>query len=616
MSYLSKKSLRYKLFLLSGIPCLALMIFAIYFLVGRYRVAEEMKQSEFKVTLVLLLDDLITNVQEYSGKLVQSSRNAGKQVEPLSEAKNNIKVSVENFQEFINKEKSSFNEIKGKKLINASLERIKELLNQENLPGDKALSHQAAIEGFDQIQRQSITLMDSLTDQAAQGDITREILAYMPLFEEKVNNGFMQQLVYEGLNQGKFTPEQFKEFAFLVNSHEIEKQMYLLAAPRHDEYEYYLSQPAYQDAAEMITQVVDQGAAGPYEVDPESWWQVQNKKILLLNDMEEKIHHKIDGMINSQVSYAKTHFYGTLLAIIIFFFLIFLLAKAIFHNILKPLQAAGHLANQVGAQASQILSSVAEVSAATMETAAAVTETTTTSEELKQTAQVAVEKAKDVSDSSADAFRVLKSSEASLESTIDGMNKIQDGMKIISESILKLSEQCKAIGEIIDTVNDLAQQSNLLAVNAAIEAAKAGEQGKGFSVVAQEVRSLAEQSKQATVQVRSLLNDIQNATNSVVMASEQGTKAVVNGMTRTSETNQSIHELAGGVTKMSQAATQISSSNQQQLIGIEQVNEAMRQIQDASEHHIKRIKVIEEAVQSLHLAGQELQGLVEQTGVG
>jgi methyl-accepting chemotaxis protein len=616
MSYLSKKSLRFKLFLLSGIPCLALLIFAIYFLVGEYRVTKEMKQAEFKVTLVLLLDDLITHVQEFSGKLVYSlSNTADKQSEPLSEAKNNITLSIEAFKELIDREQSSFEEIKGKKQINNLLERIKELLNQENLSAEKSLSIQATIEGFDQIQRQSISIMDSLTDQAAKGEITREILAYMPLFEEKVINGFMQQLMYEGLNQGKFTPEQFKQFILWINSHEIEKQMYLLAAPRHDEYDYYLRRPAYQEASEMIKQVVDKGAAGPYEIDPESWWQAQNKKITLLNDMEGKIHSKIDGMINSQVSYAQTHFYGTLIAIIVFFFLIFFLAKAIFHNILKPLQAAGQLANQVGAQASQILSSVAEVSAATMETAAAVTETTTTSEELKQTAQVAVEKAKDVSDSSTDAFRVLKSSEASLESTIDGMNKIQDGMKIISESILKLSEQCKAIGEIIDTVNDLSQQSNLLAVNAAIEAAKAGEQGKGFSVVAQEVRSLAEQSKQATIQVRSLLNDIQNATNSVVMASEQGTKAVVNGMTRTSETNQSIHELAGGVTKMSQAATQISSSNQQQLIGIEQVNEAMRQIQEASEHHIKRIKVIEEAVQSLHLAGQELQGLVEQTGV-
>src|SRR5206468_6485887 len=89
---------------------------------------------------------------------------------------------------------------------------------------------------------------------------------------------------------------------------------------------------------------------------------------------------------------------------------------------------------------------------------------------------------------------------------------IQTQMESIADSVVKLSEQGQAIGEIIATVNDLAEQSNLLAVNASIEAAKAGEQGKGFAVVAQEVKSLAEQSKQATAQVRNLLNDIQKAT--------------------------------------------------------------------------------------------------------
>ncbi len=103
-----------------------------------------------------------------------------------------------------------------------------------------------------------------------------------------------------------------------------------------------------------------------------------------------------------------------------------------------------------------------------------------------------------------------------------GMNRIREQMEGIAESIVRLSEQSQAIGEIIATVNDLAEQSNLLAVNAAIEAAQAGEQGKGFAVVAQEVRSLAEQSKQATAQVRGILSDIQKATSAAVHGDRTG----------------------------------------------------------------------------------------------
>src|SRR5207302_9134131 len=121
---------------------------------------------------------------------------------------------------------------------------------------------------------------------------------------------------------------------------------------------------------------------------------------------------------------------------------------------------------------------------------------------------------------------------------------IQSQMESIAESIVRLSEQSQSIGEIISTVNDLAEQSNLLAVNAAIEAAKAGEQGKGFTVVAHEVKSLAEQSKQATSQVRAILSDIQRATNGAAMAVEQGAKAVEEGVRQSAEAGRSIAQLA------------------------------------------------------------------------
>ena len=102
------------------------------------------------------------------------------------------------------------------------------------------------------------------------------------------------------------------------------------------------------------------------------------------------------------------------------------------------------------------------------------------------------------------------------------MNHIREQMESIADSVVRLSEQGQAISEIIATVNDIAEESNLLAVNAAIEATRAGEFGKGFAVVAQEVKSLAEQSRQATAQVRTILMEVQKATSAAVMATEQG----------------------------------------------------------------------------------------------
>jgi methyl-accepting chemotaxis protein len=191
------------------------------------------------------------------------------------------------------------------------------------------------------------------------------------------------------------------------------------------------------------------------------------------------------------------------------------------------------------------------------------------------------------------------------------MNSIRGQMSSIAESILGLSAQSQAIGEIIASVDDLAAQSKLLAVNAAIEAAKAGEGGKGFSVVAQEVRLLAAQSKQATMQVRAILSDIQSATTGAVMTTEQGSKAVEAGVRQSSAAGASIGALADSIANAAQAATQIAASSQQQFVGMDQIALAMRNIRDASAQTVASTKQAETAAQQLQELGQKLKQLVE-----
>lgn len=293
--------------------------------------------------------------------------------------------------------------------------------------------------------------------------------------------------------------------------------------------------------------------------------------------------------------------------IIVVILLIAFFSWLLINSITKPL---GLVTNAVEKVSNEILASVTKASFVGIETAAAVTETTATVEELNHTAQISAENAKDVLSSIENALIIVNASEKSLGETIRDMNQIQEKMKTISESIVKLSEHSLAIGKIIDTVNDLAEQSNLLAVNAAIEAAKAGDQGKGFAVVAQEVRSLAEQSKQSTIQIRALLNDIQNATNWAVIATDQGAKAVSGGFNRSFQISKSITALTASIPKIVHAANQIVLSSEQQLGGVKQVDFAMANINEASNEHVEHMRQIEKAVQNLNKASQTLKGLV------
>ncbi|MCX5855211.1 MAG: methyl-accepting chemotaxis protein, partial [Deltaproteobacteria bacterium] len=267
--------------------------------------------------------------------------------------------------------------------------------------------------------------------------------------------------------------------------------------------------------------------------------------------------------------------------------------------------------NVLASAGSEIMASVSQLTSGSSETATSVSETTTTVEEVKQTSEVTNQKAKHVSELGQKTAEISRTGLKSIEDTVNGMNRIKEQMDSIADMVVRLSEQSQAIGEIIATVNDIAEQSNLLAVNASIEAAKAGEQGKGFAVVAQEIRSLAAQSKQATTQVRNILFDVQKAIGSAVMATEQGNKAVEEGVRLSTQAGESIDILAESVTEATNAAIQIAASSQQQLIGMDQVVSAMESIREASAQTASSTKQTERAAHDLHNLGQRLQEIVK-----
>jgi methyl-accepting chemotaxis protein len=287
-----------------------------------------------------------------------------------------------------------------------------------------------------------------------------------------------------------------------------------------------------------------------------------------------------------------------------------------FNKMIKMLKAQNREilkgVNVIASTSSQILTSTTEIGTGSAETAAAISETTTTVEEVRQAALLSSMKAKNLSDSANKVAQVSLNGQKAVDETIEGMNAISKQMDEIAQTVILLSEQSQSIGGIIASVTDLAGQSNLLAVNAAIEAAKAGEQGKGFAVVAQEIRNLAEQSKQATMQVRKILNDVQKATSAAVLATEQGNRAVDDGVKKSVLAGEAIRSLTESSAEAVQVSTQIVASSQQQLIGMDQIGMAMQNINQAGLDTAVSMTQAEEALKNLHDLGQKLKELVEQ----
>ena len=270
------------------------------------------------------------------------------------------------------------------------------------------------------------------------------------------------------------------------------------------------------------------------------------------------------------------------------------------------------VAQDLNSVAGQILAATTQQASGANEQSAAIAQTTTTVDELKTIAEQSVVRAQEVASASQRTSEVSRAGWQAVEKTVDSIAQTRARVEGIAENILALSEQTQQIGEIIATVNDIAAQSNILALNASVEAARAGEYGKGFAVVAVEVRNLAEQSRQATARVKGILSDIQTATNVTVMATEEGTKQVEEGMALASQAGESIEQLAGVIEGAAQAATQMVAGGRQQAAGVEQVAVAMQSINQATVQSLESTRQAEKAARELNDLARSLTEMVEQ----
>jgi methyl-accepting chemotaxis protein len=269
-------------------------------------------------------------------------------------------------------------------------------------------------------------------------------------------------------------------------------------------------------------------------------------------------------------------------------------------------------ANALNAQAAEILATTTQQASGATEQSTAVSQATTTVDEIKTITEQLVTRSRAVADTAQRTVEVSRAGQEMSQETIVGMAQIKTRVDVIEENILALSERTQQIGEIIDTVNAIASQSNMLALNAAVEAARAGEQGKGFAVVAQEVRDLAERSTQATAQVKAILSDIQKATASTAMATEEGKKGVDTGVELVAQMRDTIDQLAGVIDESAQSAMQMTAGGQQQTTGMEQVAVAMQNINQVTIQSMSSTRQAERSAQELNDLARSLAEIVEQ----
>ncbi len=258
----------------------------------------------------------------------------------------------------------------------------------------------------------------------------------------------------------------------------------------------------------------------------------------------------------------------------------------------------------------QIAGTASEVLTSASQTASAVTETTAIVNEMERAAKVVNETARRVARHSEQSDEIANSGKKATNDTLQKMNLIKEKMGIVNEAVIGLNDKTKFVEAIISAVQDFTDQSNLLAVNASIEAARAGEHGKGFAVVASEIKSLADQSREATQTVTRTLQEIRKSVGAVVMATEEGGKAVLSGVEQSEAAGESIQKLASSIGEFSQAAGVIFSSSGSQFSRVERVAAAMRNVELAMNNSVEGTTHVENEAKRLEQLALSLTGLV------
>jgi CHASE3 domain sensor protein len=247
------------------------------------------------------------------------------------------------------------------------------------------------------------------------------------------------------------------------------------------------------------------------------------------------------------------------------------------------------LSMQIGSAIGQVRSSSTELQAAAnqqasgaKEQATAMTEISTTISELLATSRQIAESAQRVAQNAEQTAGAARSGHGTVDMTHESITGIRRQVDQIVSHMLELGKKSQEIGAVLDIVSELAEQTNILAINATIEAAGAGDAGKRFAVVAEEIRNLADRVGGSTKEVRTLIDDVRSAVNTTVMATETGSKAVDAGSRQFGDLASAFKDIANLVVTTTDAAREIELSTKQQSTAVEQVNVAIANVTQAS----------------------------------
>ncbi|MEI7816104.1 MAG: methyl-accepting chemotaxis protein [Desulfuromonadales bacterium] len=258
-------------------------------------------------------------------------------------------------------------------------------------------------------------------------------------------------------------------------------------------------------------------------------------------------------------------------------------SRRVVENLKEILNKVSDTSSQVASASNQLQSTAEQIATGAEEVAAQTSTVATASEEMAATSSDIARNCSMAADSSRQTSESATRGSAVVQETITGMGRIAERVKLSAATVENLGKRSEQIGEIVGTIEDIADQTNLLALNAAIEAARAGEQGRGFAVVADEVRALAERTTKATKEISEMIKAIQNETKAAVRAMEEGVSEVEKGAASSEKSGQALEEILSQINEVTMQVNQIATAAEEQTATTSEITSNIQQVTEVVE---------------------------------
>ncbi|MCP4322010.1 MAG: methyl-accepting chemotaxis protein [Alteromonadales bacterium] len=623
MNFVTNLAFKKKLILLILLPLIATLYFSLNSLMDLNAKQNQLSDIQDLISLTVANNALVHELQKERGA---TAIFIGSRGEKFSSELKTQRQSTNKAKNILQEKLSIFSSTNNINTIVSTIKRgLENLASIRSSADNLSIPLSEAISFYTNQNKKMLSLSNYLSTISPPETVNNAI-AYYSFLEAKERAGIERAVVSGGVAENKFTSKAFQKFISLVALQKIFLEQFSNKASTEviSSYKSTLNNHALNEVDRMRVVIENVGASGPFNVDAGDWFNNATARINLLKDIENKLANEFINKTDNMLSDANTKVIVNLIIIVVVVIITVFIAFNILTSLLKQLKEIsstmekvsttndltaqsnvfgsdelGELAKGLNKTLNTFSQAIIEIKdnssslTASAEHSSAIVNANVDSlqQQRSETTQIATA----IEEMSATVQEVSRNSNDAMSSTHEVNNKAIESQTVVDNSLQTINELVKDVSEIgslisglhttasnisnvIDVIKSIADQTNLLALNAAIEAARAGEQGRGFAVVADEVRTLAQRTQDSTIEIEDIINQLQSETNNANSMVSGTQKRADDSIEGAHQIEQSLASIVTSVSDINLMIEQIATAAKEQVSVAEEINQNVNEV--------------------------------------